>query len=153
MLGWDTLISRWGLHEMDRQVEGLCPDRDQSVRHLVLSESNQASAIGSAMLRSNGLLAGLTVVLFSMTALADSMYRCPSGLVYVGDSTEEVKRKCGPPHARNEGYATIEQQLRTGATRWVRVRVVEWRYAPYGKFPRLLIFRDGRLVNITREQR
>jgi len=105
------------------------------------------------MLRSISSLAFLVALLSPATGLADDRFRCRGGLVFVGDTIAEVTKKCGPPDSKREGYQTIEQELVTGATRLVRVWVTEWRYAPYGKFPRELMFRDGRLKRITREQR
>ena len=97
------------------------------------------------------LRVAVSVLMLAQSALADDRFRCRGGLVSIGDTPLEVKRKCGPPNREYDGYATVEQRLRTGATRLIEVRVVEWWYLSQTKFARLLIFQDGRVIRIERQ--
>ena len=88
-------------------------------------------------------LAGLVGVVWlcSASALANS-FRCGNKLVKTGDTTVEVKLKCGAPFAiENTGKAKIHNMF---------VDIVRFTYVPAsGKLIQILEFHNGNLVKIS----
>lgn len=89
---------------------------------------------------SAGLL--VTWLLFpQQQSLADSL-RCSNKLVKVGDSSIEVKLKCGKPFDESFiGRVKVKGKY---------VNLDRYTYVPSkGKFVKILTFHDGNLVSIT----
>ena len=89
-------------------------------------------------------LASLTIMLsfllFSHTAMADG-FRCKNKLVMPGDTTGEVRRKCGAP--------LDELSLGQVEVNGKRVHMMRWTYdLGNGRFLRLLEFHNGKLISI-----
>ena len=84
-------------------------------------------------------LAGLMLICSGST-FADSM-RCGTDLVRTGDTSIEVKLKCGQPFdAEYIGQAKINHSY---------VNIERYTYVPEkGQFIKILEFHDGNLVNI-----
>ena len=82
---------------------------------------------------------GLTLFCAS-SALADSL-RCGNSLVRTGDTTVEVKLKCGQPFdIENTGKTKVKNSY---------VEIERYTYIPEkGKFVKILEFQNGKLVEI-----
>ncbi|WP_340677654.1 DUF2845 domain-containing protein [Paraglaciecola sp.] len=82
----------------------------------------------------------LFFTLFSSMAIADS-FRCGNDLVRTGDTSIEVKLKCGPPFdIEYIGQSKVNNQY---------VNIDRYTYVPEkGKFVKILEFHDGNLVKI-----
>ena len=101
-----------------------------------------------------------SLALLAMFALIDpapaQAMRCGMRLVREGDTTSQVRERCGEP---SDVITTTETRTRTVHRRFqgvivsdtisVEVRVVQWVYnlGPQ-RFMRRLVFEDGRLVDI-----
>jgi len=109
-----------------------------------------------------GVLAGLAVALGADASVADGM-RCGTRLVSQGDSTYEVKSRCGPPQdaTRRVETRTERRRVRVACGRGdaqcdrvqevsVDVVVDEWIY-DFGpqQFVRYLTFLDGKLAHVA----
>jgi hypothetical protein len=107
-------------------------------------------------------LAGLGLALAAEDAAADGM-RCGTRLVSKGDSTYEVKSRCGKPQEETRRVETRTERRRVrvpcapGGVQCDRVQEVtidvivdEWIY-DFGpqQFVRYLTFLDGRLANVA----
>tara|TARA_R110000868_G_scaffold107315_6_gene293651 strand:+ start:485 stop:790 length:306 start_codon:yes stop_codon:yes gene_type:complete len=81
------------------------------------------------------------VCFYSGSALADSI-RCGNKLVKTGDTTVEVKLKCGEPfEIENTGKVKMQNMY---------VDIVRYTYVPAtGKLIQILEFHNGDLVKIT----
>ena len=87
------------------------------------------------------ILSVASMAFFSLNADASS-YRCKNKLVKVGDTSIEVKLKCGKPF--DESY--IGQVKVKGKY----VNLERYTYIPSkGQFIKILEFHDGNLVSIT----
>ena len=82
----------------------------------------------------------LFFLFFCQLAVADG-FRCKNKLVMPGDTTGEVKRKCGKP--------LDELSLGQVEVNGKRVNMMRWTYdLGNGRFLRLLEFHNGKLVTI-----
>lgn len=86
----------------------------------------------------------LTLMLFQNHAFADM--RCGTNLVSEGESTYDVKRKCGEPNAREVIPATSSNQR---PQKNHAVTVENWVYGPQNGAYYQLKFLDGKLVSIS----
>ena len=104
---------------------------------------------------------GISLLLFTVPAKADSGFRCGIRLVDLDTAMYEVEEKCGEPDAtfHRVERRVIRQTVRvrrgnveesTTVEHEIQVPIDEWTYdfGP-GSFIRYAIFENGRLVNVT----
>lgn len=96
--------------------------------------------INTAKIQCVSLSMMLFFLLFSQPSEADG-FRCKNKLVMPGDTTGEVKRKCGPP--------LDELALGQVEVKGKRVNMMRWTYdLGSGRFLRILEFHNGKLISI-----
>ena len=88
--------------------------------------------------------------LCSFNALADDSFHCGSSIIRVGQSSEEVAKKCGKPDSTETRIEPIRARNASGGTREVGQTSVEiWQYnRGGGKFPAQLTIEDGKVKKI-----
>ncbi len=84
------------------------------------------------------------VLAFSLLPVAEASMRCGTALIYEGERSVEVLRKCGEPDQRE--VTPPSSQLGGGVT------VEQWVYGPRNGVYRYLRFLDGKLVEIRMER-
>jgi len=86
----------------------------------------------------------LVIAALARVAAADDSWRCPNGIVKVGDRVDDVQARCGAP-SRSEHH--VEKRAVRGYT--TRVGVDTWTYdrGP-SELVRVLTFVDGALQTI-----
>ncbi len=103
------------------------------------------------------VLACVSLLLWSSTSLAQSTYRCNSGLVSLGDNRSSVLQKCGEPESRHSHCRALTTSATTDATSvnvQTCVEIEEWTYNPgSGRLMTTLEFEAGRLSEIATGQR
>ncbi|WP_349238737.1 DUF2845 domain-containing protein [Pseudomonas syringae] len=92
----------------------------------------------------SGVVLSLALMSFQNHAFADM--RCGTSLVSEGDSTHDVKRKCGEPSTREIIPATPSYQK---SQRNHAATVENWVYGPQNGAYYHLKFLDGKLASIT----
>ncbi|WP_416305616.1 DUF2845 domain-containing protein [Neptunicella sp. SCSIO 80796] len=85
----------------------------------------------------------VSLLLFCNAGYASTdLLRCKNKLVMEGDSTYEVKNKCGEPDSeQNSGYVKFDDA-------YVKVTTYFYDFGS-GRFLQILEFRDGKLYSIT----
>ena len=95
-------------------------------------------------LRTPALLALLGVVAIATPAYADTL-RCGSKLVSTGDSSAEVRDKCGSPDSKQDVEEPVQARGANGQVYQVgTTRHEVWRYRrSQGSFPAILTFDEN----------
>ena len=85
-----------------------------------------------------------SVLTLSLLPVAEASMRCGTALIYEGERSVEVLRKCGEPDQRE---VTPPSSPQGGG-----VTVEQWVYGPRNGVYRYLRFLDGKLVEIRGER-
>jgi hypothetical protein len=81
----------------------------------------------------------LALLLLATTAHADRVFRCGSNLVHVGDTIYRVASLCGSPDFSHIASVTSTREM------WV------YDCGP-GRLVKVLVFNNGRLINVRTER-
>lgn len=91
----------------------------------------------------------IIALIFSAPMVKAHALQCDGGIIDIGDSTQEIKRKCGDPVWKNQHNDQIIQRIDFDSERLLTIFQEEWLYN-FGpdRFMQLLSFKNNQLVDI-----